>query len=280
MKLSCGDRTLDLASPKIMGILNVTPDSFSDGGKFNQIDKALEHTEAMILQGAAIVDVGGESTRPGASPVSVEKELDRVIPVVDAIARRLDVVISVDTSRPEVITQSSQAGAHIINDVRALQLDGAMQAAAETGLPVCMMHMQGEPGSMQDNPQYEDVVSQVGQFLSSRASAARQAGIAEDQILLDPGFGFGKTKQHNYRLLNQLNSLRELGYPLLTGLSRKRMIAEILGDHSDPAERDVASAAAAMICAQNGASIIRVHNVRQTWEALQVVHATLREGNE
>ncbi len=280
MKLSCGNRTLDLSTAHVMGILNVTPDSFSDGGQFNQLDKAIAHAESMVAEGATILDVGGESTRPGAAAVSVAEELERVVPVVEHIAARLDVAISVDTSTAEVIRDSAKAGAHLINDVRALRREGALQAAAETGLPVCLMHMQGEPDTMQKNPRYDDVVQDVRNFLKERIAAAQAAGIASEQILLDPGFGFGKTRIHNYTLLNRLEQIAALGYPLLTGLSRKRMIADVLNASDDATDRDDASAAAATVCAMKGARIIRAHNVKKTWEALQVVNATLREGHE
>ena len=280
MKLSCGNRTLDLSTAHVMGILNVTPDSFSDGGQFNQLDKAIAHAESMVADGATILDVGGESTRPGAASVSFTEELERVVPVVERIATRLDVAISVDTSTAEVIRESAKAGAHLINDVRALRREGALKAATETGLPVCLMHMQGEPDTMQKNPRYDDVVQDVRNFLKERIEAAQAAGIASEQILLDPGFGFGKTRIHNYTLLNRLEQIAALGYPLLTGLSRKRMIADVLNASGDATERDDASAAAATLCAMKGARIIRAHNVRKTWEALQVVNATLREGHE
>ena len=280
MKLSCGNRTLDLGTAHVMGILNVTPDSFSDGGQFNQLDKAIAHAGSMVAEGATILDVGGESTRPGAASVSVAEELERVVPVVEHIAARLDVAISVDTSTAEVIRESAKAGAHLINDVRALRREGALKAAAETGLPVCLMHMQGEPDTMQKNPRYDDVVQDVRNFLKERIAAAQAAGIASEQILLDPGFGFGKTRIHNYTLLNRLEQIAALGYPLLTGLSRKRMIADVLNISGDAVERDDASAAAATVCAMKGARIIRAHNVKKTWEAMQVVNATLREGHE
>ncbi|TPD54127.1 MAG: dihydropteroate synthase [Thalassolituus maritimus] len=263
-----------------MGILNVTPDSFSDGGQFNQLDKAIAHAGSMVAEGATILDVGGESTRPGAAPVSVAEELERVVPVIEHIAARLDVAISVDTSTAEVIIESAKAGAHLINDVRALRREGALKAAAESGLPVCLMHMQGEPDTMQKNPRYDDVVQDVRNFLKERIAAAQAAGIASEQVLLDPGFGFGKTRVHNYTLLNRLEQIAALGYPLLTGLSRKRMIADVLNISGDAVERDDASAAAATVCAMKGARIIRAHNVKKTWEAMQVVNATLREGHE
>ncbi|MEK9711550.1 MAG: dihydropteroate synthase [Thalassolituus sp.] len=277
MKLLCGNRSVDLSSPVVMGILNVTPDSFSDGGRFNRPDVAIRHTAEMLNAGAAFIDVGGESTRPGAAPVSIQEELDRVIPVVSAIAAELDVAISVDTSTPDVIREAEGAGAHLINDVRALRREGALEAAAKTGLPVCLMHMQGDPDTMQNNPVYDDVMQEVRNFLGVQAARAVAAGIAKEQILLDPGFGFGKTRIHNYTLLNRLEQINSLGYPLLTGLSRKRMIADVLNADDD---RDGASAAAAVVCAMKGARIIRAHNVKATWDALQVVRATMDEGHE
>jgi len=277
VKLLCGNRSVDLSSPVVMGILNVTPDSFSDGGQFNRPEMAIRHAAEMVNAGAAFIDVGGESTRPGATAVSVQEELDRVIPVVSAIAAELDVAISVDTSTPDVILEAAAAGAHLINDVRALRRDGALEAAAKTGLPVCLMHMQGDPDTMQNNPVYDDVMQDVRTFLREQAARAEAAGIAKEQILLDPGFGFGKTRIHNYTLLNRLEQINSLGYPLLTGLSRKRMIADVLNADDD---RDGASSAAAVVCAMKGARIIRAHNVKATWDALQVVRATMDEGHE
>lgn len=273
------DKTLDLSVPRVMGILNVTPDSFSDGGLFNRPDTALRHAEQMMAEGAVILDVGGESTRPGATPVSTSEELDRVVSVVEAIAQSLDVIVSVDTSNPVVIKEAANAGAHLINDVRALRRDGALDAAVASGLPVCLMHMQGEPDMMQSKPDYDDVMQEVCAFLQERAQQVMAAGIKRDQILLDPGFGFGKTLEHNYLLLNRLEKMQVLGFPILTGLSRKRMIAGVLKSDAAIEDRDSASAAAAVICAMKGARIIRAHNVKATWEALQVVTATLGEGN-
>lgn len=273
------DKTLDLSVPRVMGILNVTPDSFSDGGLFNRPDTALRHAEQMMAEGAVILDVGGESTRPGATPVSTSEELDRVVSVVEAIAQSLDVIVSVDTSNPVVIKEAANAGAHLINDVRALRRDGALDAALASGLPVCLMHMQGEPDMMQSKPDYDDVMQEVCAFLQERAQQVMAAGIKRDQILLDPGFGFGKTLEHNYLLLNRLEKIQVLGFPILTGLSRKRMIAGVLKSDAAIEDRDSASAAAAVICAMKGARIIRAHNVKATWEALQVVTATLGEGH-
>lgn len=277
MILHCGSRTLDLRRPQIMGILNVTPDSFSDGGQFVDPAKAIQHAAAMMADGATVIDVGGESTRPGASPVTTEEELARVIPAVEGITAQLDVTVSVDTSNPVVIREAALAGAHMINDVRALQREGALTAAAATGLPVCLMHMQGSPESMQKHPCYDDVIQEVRRFLSERADAARNAGIDASQILLDPGFGFGKNHVHNYTLLNRLDQVGSLGYPLLTGLSRKRMIAEVLPDGAD---RDPASATAAALCAMKGARILRVHNVKATSDAISVLTAMMEEGHE
>ena len=277
MILHCGSRTLDLRRPQIMGILNVTPDSFSDGGQFVDPAKAIQHAAAMMTDGATVIDVGGESTRPGASPVTTEEELARVIPAVEGITAQLDVTVSVDTSNPVVIREAALAGAHLINDVRALQREGALTAAAATGLPVCLMHMQGSPESMQKHPRYDDVIQEVRRFLSERADAARNAGIDASQILLDPGFGFGKNHVHNYTLLNRLDQIGSLGYPLLTGLSRKRMIAEVFPDGAD---RDPASATAAALCAMKGARILRVHNVKATSDAISVLTAMMEEGHE
>nr|WP_255858819.1 dihydropteroate synthase [Bacterioplanoides sp. SCSIO 12839] len=275
--LQCGQRSLDLSQAQVMGILNVTPDSFSDGGRFNSLDAALRKAEQMMRDGAAIIDIGGESTRPGAEPVTLQQELDRVIPVVEAIATELDVVISVDTSTAEVIRQASTAGAHLINDVRALQRDGALQAAAESGLPVCLMHMQGDPKTMQNDPDYDDVVEDVKSFLADRIQACENAGIQRNSILLDPGFGFGKTYEHNFQLLNRLDALESLGLPLLVGLSRKRMIGTATGcEQAD--QRVSGSVSGAVISAMKGARILRVHDVKATAEALAVVNACLAAG--
>lgn len=277
MLFTFGQHQLDLTRPRVMGVLNVTPDSFSDGGQHHAPEAALRHAERMLAEGADFIDVGGESTRPGATPVSEQEELDRVIPVVERIHAHLDVVISVDTSCPAVMTEAAGAGAGLINDVRALQREGAVQAVAAIGLPVCLMHMQGEPDTMQDSPSYQDVLADVMGFLSQRAAACEAAGIGHDQIILDPGFGFGKTLEHNYQLLNRLGEMQSLGYPLLTGLSRKRMIAAVLDEGTPALARDPASMAAAVICAMHGASIIRTHNVSLTRDAMRVVLQTLKE---
>jgi len=281
--LACGSRDgvvqrLDLQRCNIMGILNVTPDSFSDGGSYNNLDKALFHAEEMINQGATLIDVGGESTRPGASMVTLQEELDRVVPIVEAIHKNLDTIISVDTSTPQVITQSAAVGAGLINDVRALQREGALAAAAATDLPICLMHMQGQPESMQQTPSYDDVISDIHGFLNERIKACAEVGIKKSRLLLDPGFGFGKALEHNYQLLNELESFHQFGLPLLVGISRKTMIGRVLQDESlqnRPADQRLyGSLAAAVIAAMKGSAIIRVHDVAATFDALQVVAAT------
>jgi dihydropteroate synthase len=255
-----------------MGILNVTPDSFSDGGKHNELIQALTHANEMINAGATIIDVGGESTRPGAADVSVEQELERVIPVVEAIAQRFEVWISVDTSKPEVIRESARVGAHIINDIRSLQEPGALAAAAETGLPVCLMHMQGEPKTMQQSPHYHNVLRDVDQFFVEHIARCEAAGIKKSQLLLDPGFGFGKNLSHNYQLLAHLADYHRFGLPLLVGMSRKSMIGQLL--NVGPSQRLTGSLACAVIAAMQGAHILRVHDVKETVEAMRVVEAT------
>jgi len=273
MTFICGERSLDLSVPQVMGILNATPDSFSDGGQYNHLDKALDHARLMVSQGASIIDVGGESTRPGAKPVSVQEELDRVIPVIEQIPSQLDVCISLDSSAPEVFLAAKKAGAHMLNDVRALQREGALAAAKQTGLPVCLMHMQGEPSNMQDNPTYQQIITDVYDFFVDRVQACQDAGIERQQIILDPGFGFGKTLDDNYALLAQLERFKSLDLPLLIGLSRKSMIAGVLDD-APVDKRVVGSVAGAVIAAMNGAQIIRVHDVKETVDALKVVQAT------
>jgi len=273
MKLYAQGSTLDLTHPHVMGILNVTPDSFSDGGKHNQLIDAVKHANAMINAGATIIDVGGESTRPGADEVSVEEELARVIPVVEAIAQRFEVWVSVDTSKPEVILESARAGAHIINDIRSLQEPGALAAAAQTGLPVCLMHMQGEPRTMQNAPHYDDVFESVNRYFVEQIARCEAAGIAKEKLLLDPGFGFGKNLHHNYQLLARLSEFHHFELPLLVGMSRKSMVGQLL--NVGPTERLSGSLACAVIAAMQGAQIIRVHDVKETVEAMRVVEATL-----
>jgi len=272
MKLRCGDRILDLASTKVMGVLNTTPDSFSDGGQFSTVESAIHRAGLMASQGAAIIDVGGESTRPGASQVTLQQELDRVIPVVEKISRNIDVCISVDSSSPEVMRAAKEAGAHLLNDVRALKREGALQIAKDMALPVCLMHMQGEPSNMQKNPSYTGVLDDVYVYLAKRIQACNHVGIENDQILIDPGFGFGKTAQHNFQLLAKLERFKTLGVPVLVGMSRKSMIGEALGGVSVD-ERAVGSVAAAVIAAMHGAHIVRVHDVKETFQALEVVRA-------
>lgn len=273
MQLTAGDRTLNLIYPQVMGILNVTPDSFSDGGKHNTRDQALRHAQSMIEAGATIIDIGGESTRPGAAEVSEQEELDRVVPIVEAIARYFDVWISVDTSKAAVITASAAAGADLINDIRSLQEPDALEAAARTGLPVCIMHMQGQPQTMQQAPHYDDVVSDVISFFHQHIARCEQAGIARDKLVLDPGFGFGKNLSHNYQLLNRLPELHEFNLPLLVGMSRKSMVGQLL--NIPPEQRVTGSVACAVIAAMKGARIIRVHDVKETVEAMRIVEATL-----
>lgn len=261
--------TLDLGQPRIMGVLNVTPDSFSDGGHHNSLERALVHGHRMAENGVDIIDIGGESTRPGADPVSTEQELERVMPVLETLRRRFDHWISVDTSSPAVMAAAAEAGADMINDVRALNKPGAAEAAAKTGLPVCLMHMQGQPGTMQLRPDYGDVVCEVRQYLVARAEAAQAVGIPAGNIVLDPGFGFGKTLAHNLQLLSALPDLCGLGYPLLAGMSRKRMIGELTG-RQDPLARVPGSVAAALLAVNGGARIVRVHDVAETHDALAV----------
>jgi len=271
--LHCGTKSLDLAKPKIMGILNTTPDSFSDGGssyRSGQLDLSLAvaRAEQMMNDGASIIDVGGESTRPGAVAVGLEEELARVIPVVKAITSQLDVIVSVDTSSPEVISAAAAAGAGLINDVRALQKPGALEAAAATKLPVCIMHMQGQPGTMQDSPEYEDIVEEVNHFFRRRVDRCVQAGIALSNLILDPGFGFGKTLEHNVAMVQQLRDFQLDGLPVLAGMSRKSMLQGLL---QRPVEQRLAgSLGLAMLAVQNGASILRVHDVAQTRDIVEL----------
>ncbi|WP_405221963.1 dihydropteroate synthase [Lentisalinibacter sediminis] len=272
--LQLGETTLDLSSPVVMGVLNVTPDSFSDGGRFIRYDEALEQARAMVGAGAVIVDVGGESTRPGAEPVSVQRELDRVLPVIEAIRSQLDVAISVDTSKPQVMREAVAAGASMINDVCALRRPGALEAAAALGAGVCLMHMQGEPRTMQADPRYDDVVAEVTEFLVSRAADCEAAGIGRERIVIDPGFGFGKTVAHNLALLSGLGTLRATGYTVLAGLSRKSLLAALTGRPVE--ERMVGSVVLAALAAEHGAHIIRAHDVAETRDALAIVAAVAR----
>lgn len=270
--LDCAGRVLKLDRTRVMGIVNVTPDSFSDGGAHASAGAAVAHGLALAAQGADILDVGGESTRPGAAPVPLEEELRRVVPVIERLARETALPISVDTRKPEVMRAAVQAGAGMVNDVGALRGDGALETAAALGVPVVLMHMLGEPGSMQDDPRYDDVVAEVHRFLAERIFAAELAGIARKNIVVDPGFGFGKTTAHNVLLLAGLERFAELGVPLLAGLSRKRSIGELTG-RAVPGERVAGSLAAHLLAAQRGAAIVRVHDVAATVDALKVWEA-------
>jgi dihydropteroate synthase len=274
--LDCAGVVLDLSSPAIMGVLNITPDSFSDGGRWYRdgrpaLDALRREALAMVEAGAAILDIGGESTRPGAAPVSEQEELDRVIPVIEALGGECEAVISVDSSSPAVMRAAAGAGAGLLNDVRALQRPGAIEVAAQLGLPVCLMHMQGAPETMQQSPVYADVVAEVADFLQARAAACEAAGIARSRIVLDPGFGFGKTLDHNLQLLASLGRLASGGYPLLVGLSRKSLIAKLTGRAVD--DRLPGSLALALLAAQRGASILRVHDVAETADVLRILQA-------
>ncbi|MCP8465423.1 dihydropteroate synthase [Pseudomonas sp. ZM23] len=270
-RLPCGNRVLDLSRPHVMGILNVTPDSFSDGGRFSRQDAALRHAVKMAEAGATLIDVGGESTRPGARAVSPTEELERVAPVVEAIARELNVVISVDTSTPAVMRETARLGAGLINDVRSLQRDGALDAALDTGLPVCLMHMRGEPGNMQDDPRYPDILQEVRGFLEERIAVCQSVGIAREKIVIDPGFGFAKTQVHNLSLFRRMEQLLDLGLPMLVGVSRKSMVGRALGREVDG--RLFGSLALAALAVSKGASIIRVHDVAETVDVVRMIHA-------
>ena len=261
-------KALDLTTPQVMGIVNITPDSFSDGGKYHQLESALRHVESMIEAGTAIIDIGGESTRPGAADVNVEKELARVIPVIAAIRQRFDCWISIDTSKALVMTEAVNAGADLINDVRALQEVGALDAAAKANVPICLMHMQGQPRTMQSDPHYVDLITDVNRFFNERIQACEQYGIARQQLILDPGFGFGKTMAHNYQLLAQLEQFHQFGLPLLAGMSRKSMISKLL--NKPPVDCVAGSLACATIAAMKGAQIIRVHDAQETIDVIQV----------
>ncbi|AAU37573.1 MULTISPECIES: dihydropteroate synthase [Basfia] len=274
MKLYANNKVLDLSMPKVMGILNFTPDSFSDSGRFFQLDKALAQVEKMVKAGASIIDIGGESTRPMAEEVTLEQELERVVPLVEAVRQRFDCWISVDTSKAQVMCESAKVGMDIINDIRALQEPDALETAVKSGLPVCLMHMQGQPRTMQTNPHYDNVVSEVLEFLQNRTALCLQAGMNPQNIIWDMGFGFGKTVQHNYKLLQQLSVFAAQGYPVLAGLSRKSMIGAVLDKTVE--QRVTGSVTAALIAAMNGATILRVHDVEETMDALKIWQATLQ----
>jgi dihydropteroate synthase len=274
--LTVGSLAIDV--PAVMGVLNVTPDSFSDGGRFVGRNAAVRQAEAMARDGAHIIDVGGESTRPGAADVSEQEELDRVIPVIEAVVAAVDVPVSIDTSKPGVMRAAVGAGGAMINDVRALRGEGALEAAVELQRPVCLMHMLGQPRTMQQRPEYGDVVADVRDFLAQRVSECVAAGLPEDSIIVDPGFGFGKTARHNVELLSNLRQLRAIGRPILVGLSRKSTLGDLTG--RDVEERMPASIAAAVIAVIKGAAIVRVHDVRETVDALRVAAAIMeRDGD-
>lgn len=280
--LQCAGRPLDLTHPVIMGVINTTPDSFSDGGTLYRssrldIERAMVRAREMVAAGAAVLDIGGESTRPGAQPVSPAEEMDRVVPLVARIAAELEVVISVDTSTPALMREAASAGAGLLNDVRALTRDGALEAAAATGLPICLMHMQGEPTTMQAEPQYVDVVTEVREFLLGRVAACERLGIVRERLLLDPGFGFGKSVTHNLQLLHGLSQLSAMGFPVLVGFSRKSLIGKLLG--RDVAQRLPASLALAVLAVERGAAIIRTHDVAATADAVAMCKAVQEFGS-
>ncbi len=274
MIFNCGRFQLDLSKPRVMGIVNVTPDSFSDGGKFNTTEKAIEHALQLVEEGAEILDIGGESTRPGATPVPLDEELKRVIPVIEGL-RDVGVPLSIDTYKPQVMQAAITAGADIVNDVCALREPQALEIVAASKAGVCLMHMQGRPQTMQADPQYDNVVSEVTDFLKARLDAAEQAGIDRSRIVLDPGFGFGKRTAHNLTLLNHLNDIQALGLPLLIGLSRKSVLGQVVGSSVD--ERIHASIAASVVSVMKGANIVRVHDVKPTIDALKIVQAVMNE---
>ena len=275
--LTCGRHRLDLGFPRVMGVLNVTPDSFSDGGRHVSLDDALRHAERMLAEGAAIIDVGGESTRPGAVPVAPQQELDRVAPVVEALVRELDALVSVDTSCPTVMRESAALGAGMLNDVRALEREGALSAAIGTGLPVCLMHRQGEPRDMQQAPGYDVPIEEaVADYLAERVTACEAGGLRRERLLVDPGFGFGKTVEHNLRLLNRLERLATLELPLLVGMSRKSMIGKVLARPVE--ERLPGGLALTALAVERGARILRVHDVAPSVDAVNMTWAVLKEG--
>jgi len=269
------NKFLDLSKPQVMGILNVTPDSFSDGGRFTKPEKALRQAEIMILEGASIIDVGGESTRPGADAVPAEKELDRVVPIIEALNKRFDVVISVDTNKAQVMDAAVTAGAGLINDVNGLRNEGAVDTVAKLNVPVCLMHMQGNPGTMQQNPHYSNVVQEVCEFLIQRVAACVEAGMKRENIMIDPGFGFGKTLEHNCELFAKLTQLQALSLPILIGVSRKSMFGAMFD--RDVEQRVVPSVVSAILAVQKGASILRVHDVKDTVDALTLLAISDRD---
>ena len=273
MRLVCGNRSLSLGRVAIMGVVNVTPDSFSDGGRYSELAHAVDRATELVSEGADIIDVGGESTRPRSTGTDVVEEIQRVVPLIKELVRRVSVPISIDTSKPEVMDAAVEAGAGLINDVCALKNDGALSAARDLGVPVCLMHMQGNPQSMQDSPYYDDVITEVREFLQQRVDTCLDAGIPRNQLLVDPGFGFGKNFNHNRSLILELDQLQALGLPITVGLSRKRFVGALLGDLSR--DRSASSAGLALIAVQNGANVVRCHDVSVTrdlirsWEVLQ-----------
>ncbi|MCE4936302.1 dihydropteroate synthase [Aliivibrio fischeri] len=275
MKLISKNKSLLLDRSHVMGILNVTPDSFSDGGQFTHLDAALKQAEKMVNAGVSFIDIGGESTRPGAPEVSLQQELDRVLPIIEAVHQRFDTWISIDTSKAIVMQEAVKAGADLINDVRALQEPNALQVAAEANVPICLMHMQGQPRTMQSNPSYQDLFSDISDFLSERIDACQSVGITKDKLILDPGFGFGKTLAHNYQLLAELERFHQFGLPLLAGMSRKSMVFKLLD--VEPKMAVSGSLACATIAAMKGAQIIRVHDFEQTMDIVKVCQATLEQ---
>lgn len=275
--LTCGGKTLDLTRPQVMGILNVTPDSFSDGGRYNLLEAAIDHAHTIVEEGATLIDIGGESTRPGATPVTSQEEMDRVLPVLEALRTRFDVVYSIDTSNPALMVEAANAGAGMLNDVRAFLQPGAeaaaLQCVRDHQVALCLMHMQGDPTTMQSAPAYVNVVGEVAEFLATRARMLTALGVPSSQLVIDPGFGFGKSLGHNYTLLRELAALARLGYPLLVGVSRKSMIGNVVAKPAH--ERIHGSVAAALLAAERGGNILRVHDVAPTVDALKVLNQLL-----
>ncbi|MFP3036899.1 MAG: dihydropteroate synthase [Arsenophonus sp. ER-BJ3-MAG3] len=275
MKITAKKMDLEFNHPIVMGILNITPDSFFDGGIYNRYEYALRHTASMVDHGAKIIDIGGESTRPGATEISLQEELDRVIPIIDEVTKRFEIWVSVDTSKAIVMKEAAKAGVHIINDVRALKETGALEAAREIGLPICIMHMLGQPKTMQKISSYKNVVEEVKQYLLNEINRCETAGIKKNNLIIDPGFGFGKNLSHNYQLLAKLNEFHTFGVPILVGMSRKSMIGELL--EIPIKERLIGSIACAVIAAVHGVHIIRTHDVKETVQAMKIVQATLSQ---
>ncbi|MGP1930359.1 MAG: dihydropteroate synthase [Arsenophonus sp. ET-DL12-MAG3] len=275
MKITAKKMDLEFNHPIVMGILNITPDSFFDGGIYNRYEYALRHTASMVDHGAKIIDIGGESTRPGATEISLQEELDRVIPIIEEVTKRFEIWVSVDTSKAIVMKEAAKAGVHIINDVRALKETGALEAAREIGLPICIMHMLGQPKTMQKISSYKNVVEEVKQYLLNEINRCKTAGIKKNNLIIDPGFGFGKNLSHNYQLLAKLNEFHTFGVPILVGMSRKSMIGELL--EIPIKERLIGSIACAVIAAVHGVHIIRTHDVKETVQAMKIVQATLSQ---